>query len=86
MKQQISFTVADFGQFSIRFPDGRVMFGDEFLSLISELYGIPRGVAAVRILEATTNARFDATAALEIAAAVDRWVDRGAPKNEERRT
>lgn len=55
------------------------------LSLVSLLFGIPPGVAAVRVLEACTNAQFDARAALEISAAVDGWFERGAPLNEGRR-
>ena len=60
---------------------GRTVAGGEFLSLVSLLFGISPGVAAVRILEACTGAKFDAVAALEIAAAVDGWFERDAPPN-----
>jgi excisionase family DNA binding protein len=54
--------------------------GDGFLRLASELYGVPAGVAAVRILEATTADTLDAEAALTVQRAIDDWVQRGAPK------
>jgi hypothetical protein len=43
------------------------------------------GVAAVRIIEALSGAELDARAALEVAAAVDTWRARGAPRNAGRR-
>ena len=73
------------GEWSAKWQSGREAVGREFLSLVSLLFGIPPGVAAVRILEACTNAQFDARAALEITAAVDGWFERGAPPNEGRR-
>lgn len=74
------------GEFSLLFDADSVVYGSELLSLIASLFVIPHGVAAVRILEASTAAQFDARAALEIAAAVDGWIARGAPKNEGRRS
>ena len=73
------------GEWSAKWQSGREAAGREFLTLIVLLFGIPPGVAAVRILEACTNAQFDARAALEISAAVDGWFERGAPPNEGRR-
>ena len=72
-------------EWSALWASGRTVAGREFLSLVSLLFGIPPGVAAVRVLEACTNAQFDARAALEISAAVDGWFERGAPLNEGRR-
>ena len=59
--------------------------GADLLSLAAILFGISPGVAAVRILEAATGAMLDARAALAIAAEVDAWRSRGAPKNDGRR-
>jgi hypothetical protein len=73
------------GEWFAAWESGREAAGREFLSLVSLLFGIPPGVAAVRILEACTSAKFDARAALEIAAAVDGWFERGAPPNKGRR-
>jgi len=68
-------------EWSAMWKSGRTVAGGEFLSLVSLLFGISPGVAAVRILEACTGAKFDAVAALEIAAAVDGWFERDAPPN-----
>ena len=57
----------------------RIESGTDQLDLFARLAGIPSGVAAVRFLEAVTGAWFDATAALEIARAVDEWRERGSP-------
>ena len=73
------------GEWSARSEIGREAAGREFLSLVSLLFAIPPGVAAVRILEACTSAKFDARAALEIAASADGWFERGAPPNKGRR-
>jgi hypothetical protein len=70
---------------SVVYSDGEAFYGDGLISLASHLFGVPPGVAAVRILEAATGEQFDARAALTIAAEVDAWRDRGAPKNEGRR-
>ncbi|HEY8125992.1 MAG TPA: hypothetical protein VIF88_11300 [Methylocystis sp.] len=72
-------------EWSALWKSGRTVAGREFLSLVSLLFGIPPGVASVRVLESCTGAKFDARAALEIAAAVDGWFERGAPPNEGRR-
>jgi hypothetical protein len=52
--------------------------GSGLLDLLCQLFGVPPGVAAVRILEAVTRIKFDGRAALEIAHAVDCWIRRGA--------
>jgi hypothetical protein len=72
-------------EWSAVWESGRKAAGNDFLSLVSLLFGIPPGVAAVRVLEACAGAKFDALAALEIAAAVDGWFARGAPPNKGRR-
>ena len=68
----------------IRYPDGRVVEGDEYLTFISLLYGISQGIAHVRMTEASTNCRFDAQCAAELQAAISGWYARGAPPNKGR--
>jgi hypothetical protein len=73
-------------QWNIRYgTDDSYVEGRDLLSLIAELFAIPGGVAAVRVLEATTGAELDAQAALEVSAAIDNWCARGAPRNDGRR-
>ena len=71
---------AEYARSNDEFDDGA-----DLLSLAAILFGISPGVAAVRILEAATGAMLDARAALAIAAEVDAWRSRGAPKNDGRR-
>jgi hypothetical protein len=77
----------EFGEFggrlgwSVVYSDGEASYGDHLASLISEMFGIPWGVATVHNIEASTGMEFDAPCALAIAAAVDDWRSRGAPKN-----
>ncbi len=54
--------------------------GDDLISMAAWLYGIPHGVAAVRIVEAATGACLDQEAALELSQAIDSWHDRGSPQ------
>jgi hypothetical protein len=72
-------------RWNIRYRDDAYADGSDLLALVSELFIVPAGVAAVRILEAATGAQLDARAALEIAAAVDEWRVRQAPANDGRR-
>lgn len=79
--------VGEFGDrlgWSIVYSDGEAFYGDDLASLISELFALPPGVAFVRVAEAALGIELDARAALAIAAEVDAWRDRGAPKNEGR--
>lgn len=64
----------------IKSPDGATQDGEGLLRLFSELYGVPPGVVAVRLLEAVSAERLDAEAALGVQRAVDDWASRGAPK------
>lgn len=50
--------------------------GSGLIGLLSELFGLPPGVAAVRLLAAVSLDKLDAQAQREIAAAVDAWVER----------
>ena len=52
-------------------PASRWIEGVGLLGLLSALYGIGRGVAGVRLLEAITGEKFDALARLKIAEAID---------------
>lgn len=54
------------------------------LGLLSALYGIGRGVAGVRLLEAITGEEFDALARLTIAEAIDAAAARAAASPEDR--
>jgi len=74
----------DAAEWSIGWESRGAVEGSEFLSFIKLLFGISQGVAAVRIIEAVTNCKFDAQAASEIQAAVDSWFARGAPADEGR--
>jgi hypothetical protein len=76
----------EFGEahWSIRYPDGHLVEGDEYLTFISRAYGISQGVAHVRTAEAYTNCRFDAQCAAELQAAISGWYARGAPPNKGR--
>lgn len=64
----------------IKSPDGATQDGEGLLRLFSELYGVPPGVVAVRLLEAVSAETLDAEAALGVQRAVDDWASRGAPK------
>ncbi len=59
--------------------------GNDLVSLAAFLFGVTPGVAAVRILEATTGACLDADAALAVSHAIDQWHARGSPRGEGRR-
>jgi hypothetical protein len=71
---------------NVKYNDGCCIEGETLLSLVTELYGVSAGIAAVRVLEAATGARLDAPAVLGVQVAVDAWVARGAPRNEGRRS
>lgn len=74
----------DAAAWSLGWESGGAVEGNEYLSFIKLLFGVSPGVAAVRIIEAVTNCKFDAQAASEIQAAVDGWFARGAPADEGR--
>ena len=70
----------------VRTAEGkRVRDGYDLVSLAELLHGLPAGVISVRILEAVTGLRLDARTALDVQAAIDRWVERGAPPDQNRR-
>lgn len=59
--------------------------GRDLVSLAAEAFGVPHGVAAVRILEDVTGLQLDAKAALGVQAVIDDYQARGAPRGEGRR-
>lgn len=63
----------------------RVRDGYDLVSLAELLHGLPPGVISVRVLEAVTGLQLDARAALDVQAAIDAWVERGAPAGTGRR-
>jgi hypothetical protein len=64
--------------------DRPMVEGDGLATLAAAAYGIPVGVAGVRIFEASVNVRFDAHTAQEMAALLDRWQAAGAPTRKPR--
>lgn len=66
------------GSWRVWAPDGAQVSGNSYVSLAAHLYGLPAGVAALRLFEAATGASLDGQAAREIAAAVDAFAARDA--------
>lgn len=52
--------------------------GDGYISLAATLYGLPSGVAAVRLFEAATATRLDREAIEGLQTVIDGWIARGA--------
>lgn len=57
-------------------PGSRWVSGSGLLGLLSAIYGVGRGVAGVRLLEAISGEAFDAQARTTIAGAIDASADR----------
>jgi hypothetical protein len=61
-------------------PSGSLKEGRDMITLAAAVYGLPPGIAALRLIEAATAARFDRETAIELMAVLERWAASGAPQ------